>query len=333
MSIIDFAKKLRERSIVIPDKEALDLGLPPKPPMIPADPLRVKMQRTWNQTIPMVRAEHQKDVKAAMANSTANFNVYLDPLQTRDGVITEKRAVRRADNHDILSIVGRRYVPLQNSVAFDWFQPIVEKSGSILTNAGIVRGGEKAAILCKLPGDGFEVAKGDIVDQYLKLTNSHDGKTSVKIELLPMRLLCANGLVGVSGKSILLNARHTSSLGMKLDNVSDIIRKITDDYKTVAETFQALAAKPMQSEKAFIDYCMAVLEVPEDHKAIDFCRVNFVAGRGANIAGSTWWGAYNAVNEYLQYQIYTNADTARESLLFGRNQAKNMRALQLAIAA
>jgi phage/plasmid-like protein (TIGR03299 family) len=333
MSIIDFGKRLRERAMVIKDSEVLDIGLPKLPPVPVHDPLRIRVQRVWNGTIKPVSPENQKDVRKAMAASSANFDIYLDPLQTRDGIITEKRAVRRCDNHDILSIVGSRYVPLQNSVAFDWFQPLLDKSGSILTNAGSVREGCKAAILCKLPGDGIEVKKGDIIDCYLKLTNSHDGKTSVKLEFLPMRLLCANGLAAISGSSVLLNARHTSSLGMKLDNVSDIIRKISDDYREVGECFKALAAKPVQSEAQFKAYVQAALGVPEDHKAIEQCVINFQAGRGAQEAGSTWWGAYNAVNEYLQYQAIDDQAKAGESLLFGRNETRNRRALQLALAA
>jgi len=342
MSIIDFAQRLRARTSIIKDSEAKTMQapivapLPPLPtlPPLPAhDPIRSKIQKLWDRTIPAVSTANNQDVRKAMAASNADFDVYLDILQTPDRVKTEKRAVRRSDNHEILSIVGSRYLPLQNSRAFDWFQPLLEKSDAILTNAGSVKGGTKAAILCKLPGDGMEVAPGDIVDCYLKLTNSHDGKSSVKLEFLPMRLLCANGLAAITSSSILLNARHTAQLGMKLDNVSDIIRRISDDYKEVGQCFKALAAKPVKSEEEFRNYCIAALGVTEDHKAIDQCLINFQAGRGASVAGSTWWGAYNAVNEYLQYQSMEDESLARENLLFGRNESRNRRALQLAIAA
>jgi phage/plasmid-like protein (TIGR03299 family) len=345
MSIIDFAQRLRARTSIIKDSDAAKMKEPPLPPLpaatlppIPkheskADPLRTKVQKIWDGTIGPVAEPNQKDVRKAMAGSTANFDVYLDTLQTPDRVKTEKRAVRRSDNHDILSIVGRRYCPLQNSRAFDWFQPLLDKSGAILTNAGAVKGGTKAAILCKLPGEGIEIKPGDVIDCYLKLTNSHDGKSTVKLEFLPMRLLCANGLAAVSGSSILLNARHTSTLGMKLDNISDIIRKITDDYQEVAKTFQGLAAKPIKSEAEFISYAMSVFDVPEDHKAITQCVANFHHGRGASIAGGTWWGAYNAVNEYMQYDSSEDVRVRQESLLFGRNEARNRRALALALAA
>jgi hypothetical protein len=57
-------------------------------------------------------------------------------------------------------------------------------------------------------------------------------------------------------------------------------------------------------------------------------------GRGYQTMRGTWWGAYNAVTEYLGYEA-GNKKTTQEgrlgSLWFGRGQRINDRALELAV--
>jgi hypothetical protein len=45
----------------------------------------------------------------------------------------------------------------------------------------------------------------------------------------------------------------------------------------------------------------------------------------------TWWGAYNAYNEYLNYSRGRNADNRMDSLWFGTGATDNRKALDLAL--
>jgi phage/plasmid-like protein (TIGR03299 family) len=333
MTVINFQDRLRQTAPVISNAEAEQIRQVQEIIRETKRREEISIRLPWTGSIKSVTAQNQKNVSLAMHGSTANFDVYLDRLMTHDGIRVAHKVVRRSDNHSVLGVVGKNYTPLQNSKAFDWFQPILDNSDTVLTNAGSLFGGRKTTIIAKLPGSTMEIAKGDIVDSYLKLTNSHDGKGSLKLEFLPMRLVCMNGLAACKDGSMLLKTRHTAKIGMRLDNVSDIIRKISDDYREVATVFQDLAAKPVKSELEFKMYVQQVLQCQADSKMIDQCLVNFQAGRGASLAGSTWWGAYNAVNEFLQWQANDDQQKGIESLLYGRNEHKNRRALQLAIAA
>lgn len=62
-------------------------------------------------------------------------------------------------------------------------------------------------------------------------------------------------------------------------------------------------------------------------------EAKFEAGRGTENAASrgTYWTAYNAVNEYLNYEKGHNPDTRLNSLWFGQNAGVNNQALEVAL--
>jgi len=57
----------------------------------------------------------------------------------------------------------------------------------------------------------------------------------------------------------------------------------------------------------------------------------FEAGRGSRVAGRNYWGAYNAVNEYLNYFRGKTQDNTLNSLWFGDSNRINKKALNTAM--
>ena len=56
-------------------------------------------------------------------------------------------------------------------------------------------------------------------------------------------------------------------------------------------------------------------------------------GKGADIAGvrGTYWGAYNALSEYLNYTKGRNGNNRMDSLWFGQNKTMSQKALDTAL--
>ena len=70
--------------------------------------------------------------------------------------------------------------------------------------------------MCKLPED-FEVTKGDPIERYILLTNSHDGSGSVMALMTPVRVVCWNTLsAAISGAKNLVKIRHTKNAHAKI---------------------------------------------------------------------------------------------------------------------
>ena len=60
----------------------------------------------------------------------------------------------------------------------------------------------------------------------------------------------------------------------------------------------------------------------------------FTDGRGNNLEGvsGTWWAAYNAVTEYLNYEKGRTTQNRLDSLWFGQNGVQSQKALAQAVA-
>ena len=66
--------------------------------------------------------EEAPTISEAIELSGLNREVGLKELLTVDGIPVPNRATFRKDTSAVLGVVVSRYVPLQNSDAFDWFQ-------------------------------------------------------------------------------------------------------------------------------------------------------------------------------------------------------------------
>ena len=91
-------------------------------------------------------------------------------------------------------MVSRRYTPLQNEEAFQFFDPIIGSEAASFETAGALGDGERIWTLAKMP-DSMEVAEGDLCGKYLLLSNTHSGQGSVTIKFTAIRVVCQNTLM------------------------------------------------------------------------------------------------------------------------------------------
>ena len=58
----------------------------------------------------------------------------------------------------------------------------------------------------------------------------------------------------------------------------------------------------------------------------------FETGRGSDVAGSSWWGAYNAMTEYANWEKGRNEENRMDSMWFGQNATFVSKSLDAALA-
>lgn len=272
-----------------------------------------------------------------------DWEVDTKPLFTGDGEKVSHRAAYRVSDGRILGIVGKRWTPLQNRDAFEIFEPLVDAGEMVIHTAGSLRNGERIWALCQLNQDNSEIVAGDEVAKFVLLSNGHDGKLAVHFGFTPIRVVCANteALARGSKASKLVRVRHSRFVKQNVQDLRDVMNFANQEFEATAEQYRYLASKGINSEDLdkYIKIVLGIGEKSADEMTtrskniVSSIEDLFESGRGSDIAGvrGTYWGAYNAVTEYLNYSKGRTANNRMDSVWFGQNGTMNQKALDTAL--
>lgn len=167
-----------------------------------------------------------------------------------------------------------------------------------------MRDGERVWVLAKL-ADPILVVADDVVERYLLLSNSHDGRGAVSIRFTPIRVVCQNTLnLATKGGRATVHVRHTRRMHQRLDQAQreKLGEVIETTFKVATALFRMMAEIRLTSE-----LCTAYLEqvfprTPEQRSD------NFTPERWGRVSTilrderltpkptrETLWALYNAV--------------------------------------
>lgn len=261
-----------------------------------------------------------------------------DDKGSPQGILNHYVSCRKKDN-TVLGIVGKGYHPLQNRDAFRWFQPFLEGGEATLETAGSLKLGTKIWVLARIRRDPMIVGKEDMMRHYVLLSNSHDGSLAVRVGFTPIRVVCNNTLCFAheSKASKLLRVKHTSRVHENLEEIRGTIDLAQREFAATVEQYRRLASKQINSTD-LVRYVRVVFGLKErqrtlaqekQEKIIPSVVRLFENGRGSRTAGKNYWGAYNAVNEYLNYFRGKTQDNTLNSLWFGKSAHLNKKALEV----
>jgi phage/plasmid-like protein (TIGR03299 family) len=282
-------------------------------------------------------------VREAITASGLDWEVELVPLVTEDAhAPAPARAVRRTTDQRILGIVGPSYHTLQNRDAFAFFQPFLDAGLAALHTGGSLCGGKKVWLLARIEREPLVIGADDTIEKFVLLSNSHDGSTSVRVGLTPIRVVCTNTLAlahADKAGSKLIRVRHTRRLTDNLDALREVMDLAEQEFTATAEQYRRLRNRGI-NQNDLTRYVRQVFQIEskqlngQQRRILESCFRLFEEGRGAELPGvrGTLWGAYNAVTEYLGYERGKGQDTRLASLFFGDSARTNHRALEVALA-
>ena len=262
--------------------------------------------------------DHEVTSSSEMLNlaGLANWNVRLEEIELPNGYTSaltpQFRVVRdhpTDGNPDVLGVVGSRYNVYQNEEMYDFADSLLDgarwETGGSLKSGSVVFGSLALERETVLDANGVS----DIVKNYILVSSSHDGTTSLQASVTPVRVVCANTLaVALKGAKQTFKIRHTQAMDGKvaaarealglahqyLDEF-DVMAKamieteITD--KTWYEIIRAAYPKPEKDAKgSFVKWDNKVTELESIYRG----DTNFMIA-------DTAWGAYNALTERLDW--------------------------------
>lgn len=288
-------------------------------------------------------------VEEAIIAAKLNWEVGTKPLFTAEKLPVPALATYRKDDGAILGVVGTSYKPLQNIEAFKFFQPFLDTREASFETAGSLKNGQRVWVLAKINReDSVIVSKSDDrVSKYVLLSNSHDGTLAVRVGFTPVRVVCNNTLtMAHDGKaSQLIRIKHTGNIVENLEKVREIMDVANSQFEATAEQYRFLASKEINAKdlEKFVKIIFATKKQKEEATSIEEmtsgARVMgdiknlFETGMGNDLPGvkGTYWAAYNAITEYVQYNRGNDTASRLDSLWFGTGNTINKKALETAL--
>jgi phage/plasmid-like protein (TIGR03299 family) len=246
----------------------------------------------------------------------ANWNVRLEEITLPEGYTSALtpsfRVVRdhpTAGNPDVLGVVGARYNVYQNEEMYSFADSLLDgarwETGGSLKSGSVVFGSLALERETVLDPNGVS----DVVKNYILVSSSHDGSTSLQASVTPVRVVCANTLaVALKGAKQTYKIRHTQSMDGKVAAAREALGLANHYLDAFEVEAKALYAKSV-NDKMFNDILLAAYPKPEkDSKGsvkkwenkIDELNSIYRGEFNGMIAG-TAWGAYNALTERLDW--------------------------------
>lgn len=193
-------------------------------------------------------------VAEAFRMADADFKVVTEALQTRSGLpISSKKGVLREDTGAELGVVGKDWVPVQNSALIDLFHSL---DGLVtLDNILVLGNGKKVFATASLDATA-EVADGHQIKRYIHAYNDHSGNGSFGLHFSDTNLICANQLNFLTGKDASraragghgTSHRHTKSVTEFAANLPRLIDFQNQRFLDSIEELQHMKAQPLSVE-------------------------------------------------------------------------------------
>lgn len=241
----------------------------------------------------------------------------------------------------LLGLVSRRYKPLQNVEAFDFFNPIVGDKKAFFETAGALGEGERIWVMAKMP-DAMQIVPGDECLKYLLLSNTHSGDGSVIVKFTSVRVVCQNTLLmAMEDGQKAYRVRHSKQMQFKLEELREFLAITQEVFLNAEQCFRRLA-KIQMKETRLEQYFETVFPRSAVQKKNGvkpqrwgFLQEMFDGRPDLQIRGvrGTLWAAYNAITrfeDYKQPQQEEQPDQRLERTWFGGGADIKLKALEKA---
>ncbi|MBQ8043383.1 MAG: DUF932 domain-containing protein [Clostridia bacterium] len=302
-------------------------------------------QKPWHGLGTVVETAPTIEEGIKLAN--LDWTVDLKEVAVDGNIVKGYKAAMRSDTNTCLGVVSDQYKILQNTEAFEFFQPFLDTEVASLETAGSLKNGKRVWVLAKINRDDMIIDKNDRVEKYILLSNSHDGTAAIKVGYCPIRVVCNNTLSAAedSVNSQLIRVTHRGDIHATLDMVRDTMHVIDASFKTTEEMYKALAQKDNIKTEDIKKYVMAVYSRQdlkknfEDNTAITEEEIS--AARKKLISrveelfemeyAHNAWTMYNSVNYVLNHERGRNLESSYNSIWFESAKRLDREALKIAL--
>lgn len=293
----------------------------------------------------IVRTDERMTAAEVVQAAKLDWAITEEPVMVGGQRAENYKALVRADNATVLSIVGKDYRAFQNAEKFAFFDEVIGRGQAVYTGGGEFKGGRRVFIQAKLNGSLRINQTDDIVDKYVLLADSHDRSSCLRVLFTPIRVVCQNTLARALESKDGISIRHTANAELAVESAQRALGIATMYYESLAPVIDRMAQKQIAAQALgqylktlFPDNANAETKTRTENIRQDVEHL-FTRGKGNDLPGvkGTVWAAYNAVTEYLGHERSVRgrsrtekAANRMESVLFGSSARLAEKAFDLA---
>lgn len=258
---------------------------------------------TWEAVGSNISAAHS--VEEALHISHLDYTVEKVPVFLENGTpIPGAFCTKKEGTDQTFGVVGSQFEVIQNQEALSFVDNLVSEG---LT---FVKAGENHKMLYligKLPD--IEVLD-DKVTPYLIFQNSHNGSTTLKATIAPLRVVCQNQFnLTFRNTANKISLRHTKSIKGRLHTAQQVLLQNTEYLSEFQKQALNLAQEKV-SKKQVETLVNDIFEIkpefnPTQTRRMEEKRDRFLAAYQAednqNFVG-TKWGLLNAYTDYVTHR-------------------------------
>lgn len=180
-----------------------------------------------------------------MQKAGLDFTVSKNPLPWNE-TETPFYTITNDRTNQLLGIVRKNYIPIQNTEAFDFIDELIPE-GVNYEKVGVSKDGTKIWVLAKLPETKI---LDDNFEPYMVFINSMDGQTSAKACMTPVRVACQNTLnLAFKRASRKWTFRHCKTAPAKLAEAKMTFISANNYMENLKIEMEALAQIPVSQQK------------------------------------------------------------------------------------
>ena len=261
------------------------------------------------------------DSRTALQVAGLDWNVLQKDVYTQEGFyIPGYKLNYRDSDFQQLGIVTDRYKVVQNVDAFRFTDDLLG-AGVKYETAGSLQGGRRTWILAKLP-EQYIIA-GDKITPYLLVMNSHDGTSSIKVCMTPVRVVCNNTLnLALSTAKRMWQTKHTENIMDRMDDAKETLFFAHGYMSELGKAIDKLNQTKLQDKKV-IEYMQTFFPVSAElsdiqrknnSRLLEDLKHRYFDAPDLQHVGKNAYRFINAVSDFA-----THAEPIRRTKNYGEN--------------
>lgn len=230
------------------------------------------------------------------------WDVTQEPVCLQDGTtIPNFYANVRSDTKETLGIVKGKYQVYQNKDLFDFTDAIIKNAKGVecqYETAGSLYNGARVFLLVKLPDVDLV---GDKVENYLFVSNGHNGVFGLMAGITNVRVVCNNTLqMAEQGASRIWRVAHLGDLQAKQKEAEKSLSLSLSYVDRIKEDAEKLAVEKVNEEKFFKEF-FKKFDFSESQKQYTLDSIANIYKNKDDLQNfrGTKWGLYNAVADFV----------------------------------